>query len=172
MKIRLFSFMASALMAPTMGTAQVTQDTDSATERMSDILLQGNREVKAQEPFAAKCWLPFGPDCVNYASDSDITTELHSSATGTNTKTDGNTISTDVDYVYTISKGVTGKPNEVGVIYYGFFSKTQFQIVKYDSSTKMVTKSAVMNYGTDEMCDFTNGSFLGYLRRRTVAKMD
>ena len=167
MKLRLYSFMASVLMASSMASAQVSQMNDSVTERMSNYLLGSDREVKTTEPLADKSYLPFGAEYANISIGSDIKTEKHTNVSGSDTWLGHDTLDPGFDYCYMLSKGVTGYPNDAGVVYYAYFSKSQFKIVKYNVLKEQVMlASELMSYSDDEVKDFTETTSLPKLRHR------
>ena len=167
MKLRLYSLMASVLMASGMATAQVSQNTESATERMYDYLLDGDREVKTTAPLADG-YLPFGAGYANIAIGSDIKTQKHTNVSNSDTWLGHDTLEPGMDYCYMVSKGVTGSARDAGVVYYAYFSKSQFKIVKYDVLKEQVTaKSDAMSYGSEQMYDFTDTQFIEELRDRS-----
>ncbi len=172
MKLRLSTLFASVMMATTMATAQQTASSDTVNQRMARQLLT-DCSVKTTAPLADKAYLPFGREYVSMLQGDASRTEGFTTTNGTARCVDFNNIKPDISHCYVVSKGVTGSPDEVGMVYYAYFSKSQLQVVKYNTLSKQIMKkSDVRDYNDGIVRDFTNTIFLKYLRDNSSSSFD
>lgn len=164
--------MATMFMAASIASAQSYQ-ADEASERISDKLLAGNREVSTTQPIASNSYLPFGTEYANFLPGNDYYNMYVSrSSYNMGTVASGN-VKPDFDYLYVVSHGISNNPNELGVVYYVFYSKSQYQIVKCNTTTNTVMmKSDVKSYTFAEISNFTDKSFYGPLREKSGSDWD
>ncbi len=140
---------AMVLSATLLPTASVLGQDD--TSKISDSLRQelkkeciGNATVKKEAPFKSGDYIPTGASYLNatvrnYYDNMDYDSQFDTSC-------QKGEINPDFDYLYMTSKGVTDNHNEVGVVYYIYFNKSQCQILKCNTiDNKLICKSDVFN---------------------------
>lgn len=136
----------SATLLPTvsvLGQDDASKITDSLRQKLKKECI-GSATVTKEAPYKTGDYIPTGASYLNATVRNFYDNMDYDS--GFDTSCQKGEIKPDFDYYYMISKGVTGNPNEVGVVYYIYFNKSQCQILKWDTvNNKLISKSAVFN---------------------------
>lgn len=175
MKNQLFTILSATLIALTTAAAQNTsrEDAVSAREQMVDSIMGKNiasGEVISSLPIENGGYMQLGPQYINSMVGTNCARLdlFKNQTTPSETKCTG-AIKPDISYLYVVSKGIENT-DEVGSIFYVYFSKSEYQIIKYNPATSQVEKSEIFKYEERQVADFTRGDFMTQLRNMPTNK--
>ncbi len=169
MRNQLFTILSAALIASATAAAQNTsrEDAVSAREQMVDSIMGksiASGEVLSSLPIENGGYMQLGPQYINSMVGTNCARLdlFKDQMNQSETKCTG-AIKPDISYLYVVSKGIENT-DEVGSIFYVYFSKSEYQIIKYNPATSQVEKSEIFKYEERQVADFTKGDFMSPLR--------
>lgn len=161
----------SAALLPTVSVAG--QEDSKVTDSLRQVLKKqciGKATVTKEAPYKTGDYIPTGATYLNEAVHKFYGNMDYDSQFDTSCQKGD--IAPDFDYCYMISKGVKNNPNEVGVVYYVYFNKSQCQILKMNTiENKLMAKSEVFNcenLGLNTRFSDGKYNFMGNLRDAAV----
>ena len=122
-------------------SAQTSLDLGRDSLRAS--LLTGTEQTQNTPPLKSETYIQYGSTYVNAMERNRYNNYLlaDDASQMASAVQVGDAFPT-IEYNYLISRGVTNSPDEVGVVYYVFFSTTQCQIVKWNTKeNKLIARS-------------------------------
>ena len=173
MKYKKITLLPLALLtfAPAMADDFVPEE-DSVRIRMAKELGVPS-DVITDEPIKDGSYMSFGPEYFNSLRGTSNTSYSLSPNYGVEpVQVKQNNLDPGFDYKYVLSKAVEGNPEECGVVYYVYFSKDQYRVIKYDRRTGETTKSGLFSYSTAQVADLTNTDFIHQFRNMSNSKFD